>query len=87
MRLQRGSNEGLIEDAKFKTHGCSAIVPSVVTEWVKGMIDEALEIKNKDIADHLALPPLKSIAQFSLKMRSGRRLKTTSQRRLKGNHD
>lgn len=63
MRLQiRVSEDGRIEDAKFKTYGCGSAIASssVVTEWVKGRtIDEALEIRNKDIADHLALPPVK----------------------------
>ena len=63
MRLQiQVSEDGRIEDAKFKTYGCGSAIASssLVTEWVKGRtIDEALEIKNKDIADHLALPPVK----------------------------
>ena len=63
MRLQiQVSDDGRIEDAKFKTYGCGSAIASssLVTEWVKGRtIDEALEIKNKDIADHLALPPVK----------------------------
>ena len=63
MRLQIQVNEdGIIEDAKFKTFGCGSAIASssVVTEWVKGKsLDEALEIKNTDIATHLALPPVK----------------------------
>lgn len=63
MRLQiRVSDSGLIEDAKFKTYGCGSAIASssLVTEWVKGRtIDEALEIKNIEIAKHLALPPVK----------------------------
>tara|TARA_Y100000589_G_scaffold286149_1_gene286114 strand:- start:32 stop:418 length:387 start_codon:yes stop_codon:yes gene_type:complete len=63
MRLQiQVSDEGLIEDARFKTYGCGSAIASssLVTEWVKGRtIDEALEIKNRDIADHLSLPPVK----------------------------
>ena len=63
MRLQiRVSDEGIIEDARFKTYGCGSATasPSLVTEWVKGRtIDEALTIKNRDIASHLALPPVK----------------------------
>ncbi|MGB0733008.1 MAG: Fe-S cluster assembly scaffold IscU [Pontibacterium sp.] len=63
MRLQiKVSDEGIIEDAKFKTYGCgSAIAPSsLVTEWVKGMsLDEAAELKNAKIAEELALPPVK----------------------------
>ena len=63
MRLQiQVSNDGLIEDARFKTYGCGSAIASssLVTEWVKGRtIDEALEIKNRDIAQHLALPPVK----------------------------
>ena len=63
MRLQiKVTDEGLIEDARFKTYGCGSAIASssLVTEWVKGRtIDEALDIKNRDIADHLALPPVK----------------------------
>ena len=63
MRLQiRVSDEGLIEDAKFKTYGCGSAIASssLVTEWVKGRtIDEALAIKNTDIVEHLSLPPVK----------------------------
>ena len=63
MRLQlRISEEGVIQDAKFKTFGCGSAIASssLVTEWVKGKtIDEAETIKNTDIAKHLALPPVK----------------------------
>ena len=63
MRLQiRVTEDGLIEDAKFKTYGCGSAIASssLVTEWVKGRsIDEALEIKNIEIAKHLSLPPVK----------------------------
>lgn len=63
MRLQIKVNEdGIIEDAKFKTYGCGSAIASssLVTEWVKGMsIDEAGEIKNSDLAEELALPPVK----------------------------
>lgn len=63
MKLQiKVNNEGIIEDARFKTYGCgSAIAPSsLVTEWVKGKsLDEAQAIKNTDIADELELPPVK----------------------------
>tara|TARA_B100000212_G_scaffold243313_1_gene185502 strand:- start:232 stop:621 length:390 start_codon:yes stop_codon:yes gene_type:complete len=63
MKLQiKVSNDGVIEDAKFKTYGCGSAIASssLVTEWIKGRtLDEAEEIKNKDIADHLALPPVK----------------------------
>ena len=63
MRLQiRVNAQGVIEDAKFKTYGwCSAIASSsLVTEWVRGRtLDEALAIKNADIAEELALPPVK----------------------------
>ncbi|MBF0417089.1 MAG: Fe-S cluster assembly scaffold IscU [Magnetococcales bacterium] len=63
MKLQIRINEdGIIDDAKFKTFGCGSAIAasSLVTEWVKGKsIDEALAIKNKDIADELALPPVK----------------------------
>jgi nitrogen fixation NifU-like protein len=63
MRLQiKVTDEGLIEDARFKTYGCGSAIASssLVTEWVKGRtIDEALDIKNRDIASHLALPPVK----------------------------
>ncbi len=63
MKLQlKVSDQGVIEDAKFKTYGCGSAIASssLVTEWVKGKsIDEALEIKNSDIAEELALPPVK----------------------------
>ncbi len=63
MRLQiKVSPEGVIEDAKFKTYGCGSAIASssLVTEWVKGRtIDQALEIKNAEIAEHLSLPPVK----------------------------
>jgi nitrogen fixation NifU-like protein len=63
MRLQiKVSDDGVIEDARFKTYGCGSAIASssLVTEWVKGKtLDEALEIKNKDIAEELALPPVK----------------------------
>ncbi|MCA9561325.1 MAG: Fe-S cluster assembly scaffold IscU [Myxococcales bacterium] len=63
MRLQiRVDDEGRIADAKFKTYGCGSAIASssLVTEWVKGRtVDEALTIKNNDIAQHLALPPVK----------------------------
>ena len=63
MRLQiKVSEEGVIEDACFKTYGCGSAIASssLVTEWVKGKtLDEAAEIKNADIAEELALPPVK----------------------------
>lgn len=63
MRLQIKVNDsGVIEDAKFKTYGCGSAIASssLVTEWVKGMsIDEAEQIKNSDLAQELALPPVK----------------------------
>ena len=63
MRLQIQVDEnGLIEDAKFKTYGCGSAIASssLLTEWVKGMnIEEAGNIKNSDIATELALPPVK----------------------------
>ncbi|MEW5837680.1 MAG: Fe-S cluster assembly scaffold IscU [Pseudomonadota bacterium] len=63
MRLQIKVNEaGVIEDAKFKTYGCGSAIASssLVTEWVKGKtLDEVKQIKNKDIAEELELPPVK----------------------------
>ena len=63
MKLQIKVNEqGLIEDAKFKTFGCGSAIASssLATEWVKGKtVDEALTIKNTDIVKELALPPVK----------------------------
>ncbi len=63
MRLQIRVNDlGVIEDARFKTYGCGSAIDSssLLTEWVKGKtLAEALEIKNQDIADELALPPVK----------------------------
>ena len=63
MKLQiKVSAEGIIEDAKFKTFGCGSAIASssLVTEWVKGKhLTEAANIKNTEIAQHLALPPVK----------------------------
>ena len=63
MRLQiKVNKEGVIEDACFKTYGCGSAIASssLVTEWVKGKtLDEAASIKNSDIAEELALPPVK----------------------------
>ena len=63
MKLQiKVSADGIIEDAKFKTYGCGSAIASssLVTEWVKGKsLDEAQQIKNTDIAQELALPPVK----------------------------
>ena len=62
MRLQIKVVDGKIADAKFKTFGCGSAIASssLVTEWVKGKtVDDALKIKNLDIAKELALPPVK----------------------------
>lgn len=63
MRLQiKVDDNGVIEDAKFKTYGCGSAIASssLLTEWVKGRsLEQATEIKNKDIADELGLPPVK----------------------------
>ena len=63
MRLQiKVDEDGVIEDAKFKTYGCGSAIASssLLTEWVKGRsVDQASEIKNKDVADELGLPPVK----------------------------
>ena len=63
MKLQiKVSDKGIIEDAKFKTYGCGSAIASssLVTEWVKGKsLDEAAGIKNTQIAEELALPPVK----------------------------
>jgi nitrogen fixation NifU-like protein len=63
MRLQiKVSDEGVIEDARFKTYGCGSAIASssLLTEWVKGKtLDQALRIKNTEIAEELALPPVK----------------------------
>ena len=63
MKLQiKVGDNGVIEDAKFKTYGCGSAIASssLVTEWVKGKtLDEAAQIKNTQIAEELALPPVK----------------------------
>lgn len=63
MRLQiKVNDEGVIEDAKFKTYGCGSAIASssLLTEWVKGKnLDEAEQIRNTEIAEELALPPVK----------------------------
>jgi nitrogen fixation NifU-like protein len=62
MKLQIKVEHGVITDARFKTYGCGSAIASssLVTEWVKGRtLDEASTIKNVDIAEELALPPVK----------------------------
>ena len=62
MKLQIRVEDGIIKDAKFKTYGCGSAIASssLVTEWVKGKtLDQAATIKNTEIAEHLALPPVK----------------------------
>ena len=63
MRLQiKVNDEGIIEDAKFKTYGCGSAIASssLITQWVKGKsLDDALAIKNSEIAEELELPPVK----------------------------
>ena len=63
MKLQiKVNDQGIIEDAKFKTYGCGSAIASssLVTEWLKGKsLDQAAEIKNSAIAEELALPPVK----------------------------
>ncbi|MEE8481897.1 MAG: Fe-S cluster assembly scaffold IscU [Acidiferrobacterales bacterium] len=63
MKLQiKVGEDGMIEDAKFKTYGCGSAIASssLITEWVKGKtLDEALAIKNSEIVEELALPPVK----------------------------
>ncbi len=62
MKLQIRVEDGVIRDAKFKTFGCGSAIASssLVTEWVKGMtIDQAMELKNSQIAEELNLPPVK----------------------------
>ena len=63
MKLQiRVNDDGIIEDARFKTYGCGSAIASssLVTEWVKGKtLDEAAELRNSQIAEELALPPVK----------------------------
>jgi Fe-S cluster assembly scaffold IscU len=63
MKLQiKVNDDGFIEDAKFKTYGCGSAIASssLVTEWIKGRsLEDAQKIKNKDIAEHLSLPPVK----------------------------
>ena len=63
MRLQiQVGDDGIIQDAKFKTYGCGSAIASssLVTEWVKGKtLDEAVQLKNSDIAEELELPPVK----------------------------
>jgi nitrogen fixation protein NifU and related proteins len=62
MRLQIKVEEGIIVDAKFKTYGCGSAIASssLVTEWVKGKtLEQAGSIKNSEIAEELALPPVK----------------------------
>ena len=67
LKLQIKVEDGIITDAVFKAYGCGSAIASssLVTEWVKGKtLDEAALIQNRDIAEELALPPVKSIAPY-----------------------
>jgi nitrogen fixation NifU-like protein len=62
LQIKVDPNTGLIEDARFKTYGCGSAIASssLITEWVKGKtLDQAMTIKNAQIAEELALPPVK----------------------------
>ena len=62
MKLQIKVEDGVIQDAKFKTYGCGSAIASssLVTEWVKGMsVEDAMQIQNSQIAEELSLPPVK----------------------------
>ena len=62
LQIKVDHDTGIITDAKFKTYGCGSAIASssLVTEWVKGMhIDQASQLKNSEIAEELALPPVK----------------------------
>ena len=62
LQIKVNAESGVIEDAKFKTFGCGSAIASssLITEWVKGKtVDEASSIKNTEIAEYLALPPVK----------------------------
>jgi nitrogen fixation NifU-like protein len=62
MKLQIRVEDGVIKDARFKTYGCGSAIASssLVTEWVKGMrVEDAMQIKNSQIAEELSLPPVK----------------------------
>ncbi len=62
MKLQIRVEDGVITDAKFKTFGCGSAIASssLITEWVKGRtLDDAIKIKNIEVAEHLSLPPVK----------------------------
>ena len=76
MQLQiKVNDEGVIEDAKFKTYGCGSAIASssLLTEWVKGRtLDDASAIRNTDIANELALPPVKIHLVSWLKTQSKR---------------
>lgn len=82
MRLQiKVNDEGVIEDAKFKTYGCGSAIASssLVTEWVKGKtLDEAGQLTNAAIAEELALPPVRSTARSSPRTQSRRPSTTTA---------
>ena len=90
MRLQiQVNDDGVIEDARFKTYGCGSAIASssLVTEWVKGKtLEQASQIKNSDIAEELALPPVKIhcsvLAEDAIKAAiddlQGKRVKTDS---------
>ena len=75
MKLQiRVGEDGVIQDARFKTYGCGSAIASssLVTEWVKGKtLDQAMDIKNTQIAEELALPPVKIHCRLPEQARHG----------------
>jgi len=89
MRLQiKVSDDGVIEDAKFKTYGCGSAIASssLLTEWVKGRtLDEAAAIKNTELAEELALPPVKIHCSVLAEDAIKAAVKDIRQKRLLGN--
>ncbi len=80
LQIKVNAETGVIEDARFKTYGCGSAIASssLVTEWVKGKtLDQAAALKNSEIAQELALPPVRSIVPSLPKTPSRRRCRTT----------
>lgn len=91
MKLQiRVNEQGVIEDAKFKTYGCGSAIASssLLTEWVKGKtLEEAGQIKNTQIAEELALPPVKIHCSVLAEDAIKAAIRDYQEKRSKGNAD